>query len=102
MIDQSVNGPPPLLSPGYPRTGDAYSDSCHSEISSRSSLVSNSSFDMAQEERRGLRHSGGVGDPHAGGVRLERRATTDPDQYSLGYESMLPIYSYSDEFNFKS
>ncbi|CAB1337389.1 unnamed protein product [Coregonus sp. 'balchen'] len=61
----------------------------HSEISSRSSLVSNSSFDMAQEERRGLRHSGGVGDPHAGGVRLERRATTDPDQYSLSsYSSM--------------
>uniref|UniRef100_A0A8C8K862 Rap guanine nucleotide exchange factor 2 n=1 Tax=Oncorhynchus tshawytscha TaxID=74940 RepID=A0A8C8K862_ONCTS len=75
--------------PSYPRTGDAYSDSGHSEISSRSSLVSNSSFDMAQEERRGLRHSGGVGDPHAGGVRLERRATTDPDQYSLGsYSSM--------------
>lgn len=57
---------------------------------------------MAQEERKGLRHSGGVGDPHAGGVRLERRATTDSDQYSLGYESMLTIYSYSDEFNFKS
>ncbi|CAB1325615.1 unnamed protein product [Coregonus sp. 'balchen'] len=74
---------------GYPRMGDTYSDSGHSEISSRSSLVSNSSFDMAQEERRGLRHSGGVGDPHAGGVRLERRATTDPDQYSLGsYSSM--------------
>nr|XP_046180551.1 rap guanine nucleotide exchange factor 2-like isoform X13 [Oncorhynchus gorbuscha] len=74
---------------GYPRTGDTYSDSGHSEISSRSSLVSNSSFDMTQEERRGLRHSGGVGDPHAGGVRLERRATTDPDQYSLGsYSSM--------------
>lgn len=62
--------------------GDAYSDSGHSEISSRSSLVSNSSFDMAQEERR-LRHSG-VGDSHMGGPRLERRATTDPDQYSIG------------------
>uniref|UniRef100_A0A8C7ME90 Rap guanine nucleotide exchange factor 2 n=1 Tax=Oncorhynchus kisutch TaxID=8019 RepID=A0A8C7ME90_ONCKI len=88
-----LSSPPtsPQSSPrkGYPRTGDTYSDSGHSEISSRSSLVSNSSFDMAQEERRGLRHSGGVGDPHAGGVRLERRATTDPDQYSLGsYSSM--------------
>uniref|UniRef100_A0A4W5L178 Rap guanine nucleotide exchange factor 2 n=1 Tax=Hucho hucho TaxID=62062 RepID=A0A4W5L178_9TELE len=88
-----LSSPPtsPQSSPkkGYPRTGDAYSDSGHSEISSRSSLVSNSSFDMVQEERRGLRHSGGVGDPHAGGVRLERRATTDPDQYSLGsYSSM--------------
>ncbi|XP_055745297.1 rap guanine nucleotide exchange factor 2 isoform X16 [Salvelinus fontinalis] len=88
-----LSSPPtsPQSSPrkGYPRTGDTYSDSGHSEILSRSSLVSNSSFDMAQEERRGLRHSGGVGDPHAGGVRLERRATTDSDQYSLGsYSSM--------------
>lgn len=69
--------------PGYSRMGDAYSDSGHSEISSRSSLVSNSSFDMTQDERR-LRHSGGVGESHIGGPRLERRATTDPDQYSLG------------------
>uniref|UniRef100_A0A4W5NEI5 Rap guanine nucleotide exchange factor 2 n=1 Tax=Hucho hucho TaxID=62062 RepID=A0A4W5NEI5_9TELE len=88
-----LSSPPtsPQSSPrkGYPRTGDTYSDSGHSEISSRSSLVSNSSFDMAQEERRGLRHSGGVGDPHAGGVRLERRATTDPDQYSLGSYSSV-------------
>lgn len=68
---------------GYTRMGDANSDSCHSEISSRSSLVSNSSFDMAQDERR-LRHSGGLGESHIGGSRLERRATTDPDQYSLG------------------
>uniref|UniRef100_A0A8D3AAK9 Rap guanine nucleotide exchange factor 2 n=1 Tax=Scophthalmus maximus TaxID=52904 RepID=A0A8D3AAK9_SCOMX len=58
------------------------------EISSRSSLVSNSSFDMAQEERR-LRHSGGVGESHIGGPRLERRATTDPDQYSLGSFSSM-------------
>ncbi|KAM9376889.1 rap guanine nucleotide exchange factor 2 isoform 5-T5 [Pholidichthys leucotaenia] len=72
---------------GYNRLGDTYSDSGHSEISSRSSLVSNSSFDMAQEERR-LRQSG-IGDSHTGGARLERRATTDADQYSLGsYSSM--------------
>ncbi|TKS72042.1 Rap guanine nucleotide exchange factor 2 [Collichthys lucidus] len=87
-----LSSPPtsPQSSPkkSYNRMGDAYSDSGHSEISSRSSLVSNSSFDMAQEERR-LRHSGGVGDSHLGGPRLERRATTDPDQYSLGsYSSM--------------
>ncbi|KAM7000445.1 rap guanine nucleotide exchange factor 2 isoform 26-T26 [Tautogolabrus adspersus] len=87
-----LSSPPtsPQSSPkkGYNRMGDAYSDSGHSEISSRSSLVSNSSFDMAQEERR-LRHSGGVGDSHIVGARLERRATTDPDQYSLGsYSSM--------------
>ncbi|XP_068596971.1 rap guanine nucleotide exchange factor 2 [Brachionichthys hirsutus] len=87
-----LSSPPtsPQSSPkkGYNRSGDAYSDSGHSEISSRSSLVSNSSFDMAQEERR-LRHSGGVGESHVGGQRLERRAATDPDQYSLGsYSSM--------------
>ncbi|CAI5653013.1 unnamed protein product [Oreochromis niloticus] len=87
-----LSSPPtsPQSSPkkGYNRMGDTYSDSGHSEISSRSSLVSNSSFDMAQEERR-LRHSGVVGDSHIGGSRLERRATTDPDQYSLGsYSSM--------------
>ncbi|CAG04645.1 unnamed protein product, partial [Tetraodon nigroviridis] len=79
-----LSSPPtsPQSSPkkGYTRMGDANSDSGHSEISSRSSLVSNSSFDMVQDERR-LRHSGGS--------RLERRATTDPDQYSLGsYSSM--------------
>ncbi|XP_043982634.1 rap guanine nucleotide exchange factor 2 isoform X10 [Gambusia affinis] len=87
-----LSSPPtsPQSSPkkGYGRSGDAYSDPGHSEISSRSSLVSNSSFDMAQEERR-LRHSGGAGESHMGGPRLERRATTDPDQYSLGsYSSM--------------
>ncbi|XP_028314740.1 rap guanine nucleotide exchange factor 2 isoform X4 [Gouania willdenowi] len=86
-----LSSPPtsPQSSPkkGYNRMGDAYSDSGHSEISSRSSLVSNSSFDMAQDERR-LRHSG-VGDAHLGGPRLERRANADPDQYSLGsYSSM--------------
>lgn len=85
-----LSSPPtsPQSSPkkGYSRMGDAYSDSGHSEISSRSSLVSNSSFDMAQEERR-LRHSG-LGEMHLG-PRLERRATTDPDQYSIGsYSSM--------------
>uniref|UniRef100_H2N0W9 Rap guanine nucleotide exchange factor 2 n=1 Tax=Oryzias latipes TaxID=8090 RepID=H2N0W9_ORYLA len=87
-----LSSPPtsPQSSPkkGYGRMGDAYSDSGHSEISSRSSLVSNSSFDMTQEERR-LRHSGGVGEFHSGGPRMERRATTDADQYSLGsYSSM--------------
>ncbi|XP_053734550.1 rap guanine nucleotide exchange factor 2 isoform X2 [Synchiropus splendidus] len=84
-----LSSPPtsPQSSPkkGYSRGGDAYSDSGHSEISSRSSLVSNFSFDMAQEDRR----SRLSGDVHIGGSRLERRATTDPDQYSLGsYSSM--------------
>ncbi|KAI9521444.1 Rap guanine nucleotide exchange factor 2 [Dissostichus eleginoides] len=79
---------PPTSPQSSPKKGyNAYSDSGHSEISSRSSLVSNSSFDMAQDERR-LRHSG-VGESNIVGQRLERRATTDPDQYSLGsYSSM--------------
>ncbi|XP_046881038.1 rap guanine nucleotide exchange factor 2 isoform X3 [Hypomesus transpacificus] len=93
--DAASNSSPQLSSPltsphsspkkGYPRMADSYSDSGHSEISSRSSLVSNSSLDMAQEERR-LR---GLGEAHAGGPRLERRATTDPDQYSLGSYSSV-------------
>uniref|UniRef100_A0AAR2J0H0 Rap guanine nucleotide exchange factor 2 n=1 Tax=Pygocentrus nattereri TaxID=42514 RepID=A0AAR2J0H0_PYGNA len=69
------------------KSGDNLSDSGHSEISSRSSLVSTSSLDMGQDERR---HRYGVGgEGHGGGHRLERRATADPDQYSLGsYSSM--------------
>uniref|UniRef100_A0AAR2IW14 Rap guanine nucleotide exchange factor 2 n=1 Tax=Pygocentrus nattereri TaxID=42514 RepID=A0AAR2IW14_PYGNA len=75
------------ISPSFGRTSDNLSDSGHSEISSRSSLVSTSSLDMGQDERR---HRYGVGgEGHGGGHRLERRATADPDQYSLGsYSSM--------------
>ncbi|KAG5270244.1 hypothetical protein AALO_G00190420 [Alosa alosa] len=84
-----MSSPPtsPHSSPkkGYGRAGDNLSDSGHSEISSRSSLVSTSSLDMPHDDRR-LRHGGP--DTHLG-PRLERRATTDPDQYSLGsYSSM--------------
>ncbi|XP_056625094.1 rap guanine nucleotide exchange factor 2 isoform X5 [Triplophysa dalaica] len=87
-----LSSPPtsPHSSPkkGYVRAGDYLSDSGHSEISSRSSLVSTSSLDMGQEERR-QRYGGLAGDVHCGGHRLERRATADPDQYSLGsYSSM--------------
>ncbi|KAI1887469.1 hypothetical protein AGOR_G00190620 [Albula goreensis] len=61
---------------GYPLapsgTVDNFSDSGHSEISSRSSLVSNSSLDLMGDERE----------------RRQRlsisRPTMDPDQYSLG------------------
>ncbi|XP_077588704.1 rap guanine nucleotide exchange factor 2 isoform X10 [Stigmatopora nigra] len=70
---------------GYNRTGDSYSDCSQSEMSSRCSLLSNLSF----EDERRLRHSGCAGDSQSGGARLERRAATDPDQYSLGsYSSM--------------
>ncbi|XP_057205231.1 rap guanine nucleotide exchange factor 2 isoform X8 [Triplophysa rosa] len=87
-----LSSPPtsPHSSPkkGYVRPGDYLSDSGHSEISSRSSLVSTSSLDMGQEERR-QRYGGLAGEVHCSGHRLERRATTDPDQYSLGsYSSM--------------
>lgn len=71
---------------GLGRASDNLSDSGHSEISSRSSLVSTSSLDMGQDERR-LRYAHGISDGHTaghGGHRLERRATADPDQYSLG------------------
>ncbi|KAI4890116.1 hypothetical protein NFI96_010759 [Prochilodus magdalenae] len=86
-----LSSPPtsPHSSPkkGFGRASDNLSDSGHSEISSRSSLVSTSSLDMGQDERR---HRYGIGgDGHGGGHRLERRATADPDQYSLGsYSSM--------------
>uniref|UniRef100_A0A673LL77 Rap guanine nucleotide exchange factor 2 n=1 Tax=Sinocyclocheilus rhinocerous TaxID=307959 RepID=A0A673LL77_9TELE len=69
------------------RAGDYLSDSGHSEIS-RSSLVSTSSLDMGQDERR-HRYGGMAGESQGSGHRLERRATADPDQYSLGsYSSM--------------
>ncbi|XP_028815721.1 rap guanine nucleotide exchange factor 2 isoform X6 [Denticeps clupeoides] len=75
------------IATGYSRAGDNLSDSGHSEISSRSSLVSTSSLDMTHDERR-LRY-GGVMEGHSGGPRLERRATADPDQYSLGSYSSI-------------
>ncbi|XP_039606252.1 rap guanine nucleotide exchange factor 2 isoform X1 [Polypterus senegalus] len=95
-----LSSPPtsPQSSPrkGYPLvqsgTIDNFSDSGHSEISSRSSIVSNSSFDLMSghihDERR-QRHSVSVVDSSLGMGRLERRATLDPDQYSLSsYASM--------------
>uniref|UniRef100_A0A673LNN9 Rap guanine nucleotide exchange factor 2 n=1 Tax=Sinocyclocheilus rhinocerous TaxID=307959 RepID=A0A673LNN9_9TELE len=86
-----LSSPPtsPHSSPkkGYGRAGDYLSDSGHSEIS-RSSLVSTSSLDMGQDERR-HRYGGMAGESQGSGHRLERRATADPDQYSLGsYSSM--------------
>ncbi|KAM9470281.1 rap guanine nucleotide exchange factor 2 isoform 2-T3 [Clarias gariepinus] len=91
----STSSPPtsPRSSPkkGLTRASDNLSDSGHSEISSRSSLVSTSSLDMGQDERR-LRYAHGVIDGHTGGHgghRLERRATADPDQYSLGSYSSV-------------
>ncbi|XP_048220205.1 rap guanine nucleotide exchange factor 2 isoform X5 [Perognathus longimembris pacificus] len=68
-------------------TVDNFSDSGHSEISSRSSIVSNSSFDAVpvppHEERR-QRHSVSIVETSLGVGRMERRPLIEPDQYSLG------------------
>ncbi|XP_042524307.1 rap guanine nucleotide exchange factor 2 isoform X5 [Dipodomys spectabilis] len=68
-------------------TVDNFSDSGHSEISSRSSIVSNSSFDSVpvppHDERR-QRHSVSIVETNLGVGRMERRTLIEPDQYSLG------------------
>ncbi|XP_059820932.1 rap guanine nucleotide exchange factor 2 isoform X1 [Hypanus sabinus] len=70
-------------------TADNFSDSGHSEISSRSSIVSNSSFDsvsVSLHDDRRQRHSVSVIDSNLGlGVerRLDKRLLTDPDQYYI-------------------
>ncbi|XP_069868724.1 rap guanine nucleotide exchange factor 2 isoform X4 [Dipodomys merriami] len=68
-------------------TVDNFSDSGHSEISSRSSIVSNSSFDSVpvppHDERR-QRHSVSIVESNLGVGRMERRTLIEPDQYSLG------------------
>ncbi|KAK1175036.1 rap guanine nucleotide exchange factor 2-like isoform X3 [Acipenser oxyrinchus oxyrinchus] len=73
-------------------TVDNFSDSGHSEISSRSSIVSNSSFDLmpglVHDDKR-QRHSVSVVDSNLGVGRMERRATIDPDQYSLGSYTLM-------------
>ncbi|KAJ8247392.1 hypothetical protein GJAV_G00245850 [Gymnothorax javanicus] len=85
--NRNNNGAPRNSGIGYPLapsgTVDNFSDSGHSEISSRSSLVSNSSLDLTAEERR-QRLSVSAMDSALG-----RRPQLDPDQYSLGsYASM--------------
>ncbi|XP_073748543.1 rap guanine nucleotide exchange factor 2 isoform X12 [Callorhinus ursinus] len=68
-------------------TVDNFSDSGHSEISSRSSIVSNSSFDSVpaslHDDRR-QRHSVSIVEANLGVGRMERRTMIEPDQYSLG------------------
>ncbi|XP_072351868.1 rap guanine nucleotide exchange factor 2 isoform X7 [Scyliorhinus torazame] len=70
-------------------TADNFSDSGHSEISSRSSIVSNSSFDSVSaslHDDRRQRHSVSVLDSNLGlGIerKLEKRSAVDPDQYCL-------------------
>ncbi|XP_072477486.1 rap guanine nucleotide exchange factor 2 isoform X3 [Notamacropus eugenii] len=73
-------------------TVDNFSDSGHSEISSRSSIVSNSSFDsmpVSLHDERRQRHSVSIVETNLGMGRMERRTLLDPDQYSLG--SYAPV-----------
>ncbi|KAM6147924.1 rap guanine nucleotide exchange factor 2 isoform 2-T2 [Erethizon dorsatum] len=99
--DALSNASPQLSSPppspqSSPRKGytlapsgtvDNFSDSGHSEISSRSSIVSNSSFDsvpVSLHDERRQRHSVSIVESGLGAGRMERRAVLEPDQYSLG------------------
>ncbi|XP_028598866.1 rap guanine nucleotide exchange factor 2 isoform X6 [Lacerta agilis] len=69
-------------------TVDNFSDSGHSEISSRSSIVSNSSFDsmpVSLHDDRRQRHSVSIVETNLGVGRIDRRAIIEPDQYSIGY-----------------
>nr|XP_056711217.1 rap guanine nucleotide exchange factor 2 isoform X4 [Euleptes europaea] len=87
---------PPTSPQGSPRKGytlapsgtvDNFSDSGHSEISSRSSIVSNSSFDsmpVSVHDERRQRHSVSIVETNLGVGRIDRRAMIEPDQYSLG------------------
>ncbi|KAM6270212.1 rap guanine nucleotide exchange factor 2 isoform 5-T5 [Porphyrio hochstetteri] len=87
---------PPTSPQSSPRKGytlapsgtvDNFSDSGHSEISSRSSIVSNSSFDsmpVSLHEERRQRHSVSIVETNLGVGRIDRRIMIEPDQYSLG------------------
>ncbi|XP_012973238.1 rap guanine nucleotide exchange factor 2 isoform X1 [Mesocricetus auratus] len=87
---------PPTSPQSSPRKGytlapsgtvDNFSDSGHSEISSRSSIVSNSSFDsvpVSLHDERRQRHSVSIVETNLGVGRMERRTLIEPDQYSLG------------------
>ncbi|XP_052036296.1 rap guanine nucleotide exchange factor 2 isoform X6 [Apodemus sylvaticus] len=92
---------PPTSPQSSPRKGyalalsgtvDNFSDSGHSEISSRSSIVSNSSFDsvpVSLHDERRQRHSVSIVESNLGVGRMERRTLVEPDQYSLG--SYAPV-----------
>ncbi|KAM4672799.1 rap guanine nucleotide exchange factor 2 [Amazona ochrocephala] len=87
---------PPTSPQSSPRKGytlapsstvDNFSDSGHSEISSRSSIVSNSSFDsmpVSLHDERRQRHSVSIVETNLGVGRIDRRIMIEPDQYSLG------------------
>lgn len=67
-------------------TVDNFSDSGHSEISSRSSIVSNSSFDsvpVSLHDEWRQRDSVSIVKSNLGVGRMEQRTLVEPDQYSL-------------------
>ncbi|MEE6461119.1 hypothetical protein FKM82_001199 [Ascaphus truei] len=90
---------PPTSPQGSPRKGyalaasgtvDNFSDSGHSEISSRSSIVSNSSFDGVHlHDDRRQRHSVSIVETNLGVGRTDRRAVNEADQCCLG--SFAPL-----------
>ncbi|XP_063314290.1 rap guanine nucleotide exchange factor 2 isoform X8 [Pelobates fuscus] len=66
-------------------TVDNFSDSGHSEISSRSSIVSNSSFDGVHlHDDRRQRHSVSIVETNLGVGRTDRRALAEHDQSCIG------------------
>ncbi|XP_053559771.1 rap guanine nucleotide exchange factor 2 isoform X11 [Bombina bombina] len=85
---------PPTSPQSSPRKGytlaasgtiDNFSDSGHSEISSRSSIVSNSSFDCVHlHDDRRQRHSVSIVETNLGVVRMDRRATLESEHCCLG------------------
>ncbi|KAM4707518.1 rap guanine nucleotide exchange factor 2 isoform 11-T11 [Discoglossus pictus] len=84
---------PPTSPQSSPRKGytlapsgtvDNFSDSGHSEISSRSSIVSNSSFDCVHlHDDRRQRHSVSIVETNLGVGRTDRRATLETEQCCL-------------------
>ncbi|XP_077333260.1 rap guanine nucleotide exchange factor 2 isoform X7 [Lithobates pipiens] len=93
-----LSSPPtsPQSSPrkGYsmPASGtvDNFSDSGHSEISSRSSIVSNSSFDgMHLHDDRRQRHSVSIVETNLGVGRTDRRTIMEAEPCCMGHYSHL-------------
>ncbi|XP_072262096.1 rap guanine nucleotide exchange factor 2 isoform X10 [Pyxicephalus adspersus] len=93
-----LSSPPtsPQSSPrkGYsmPASGtvDNFSDSGHSEISSRSSIVSNSSFDgMHLHDDRRQRHSVSIVETNLGVGRADRRAAMESEPCCMGHYGHL-------------
>ncbi|KAM4807769.1 rap guanine nucleotide exchange factor 2 isoform 3-T3 [Rhinophrynus dorsalis] len=91
---------PPTSPQSSPRKGytlaasgtvDNFSDSGHSEISSRSSIVSNSSFDCVHlHDDRRQRHSVSIVETNLGVGRTDRRAIMETDPSCISSYASLP------------